>query len=105
MGLGRSRSINRGKWPSVSSVWGLSCPYAGGPHLKTFRSPQKVDIRERNGTHEKLSYKMISVLASQVVKFSSRGHKGSGARLCPHQKAGENQDRDLRGEAGVPRRQ
>lgn len=55
--------------------------------------------------HEKLSYKMMSVLASKVVKFSSHSQKGSGTRLCPHQKAGENQDRDLRGEPGVPQRQ
>lgn len=48
---------------------------------------------------------MMSVLASKVVKFSSHSQKGSGTRLCPHQKAGENQDRDLRGEPGVPQRQ
>lgn len=48
---------------------------------------------------------MISVLASKVVKFSSHSHKGSGPRLCPHQKAGENQDHDLTDEPGVPQRQ
>lgn len=48
---------------------------------------------------------MISVLASKVVTFCSHSHKGSGTRLCPHQKAGENQDGDLRGEPGIPQRE